>query len=68
MTAPVLPATSPQAIARAAAILREGGLVAMPTETVYGLAADAGNAAAVATAGQAAAALPPRLRLAALKR
>jgi L-threonylcarbamoyladenylate synthase len=48
MTAPVLPATSPQTIARAAAILREGGLVAMPTETVYGLAADAGNAAAVA--------------------
>lgn len=28
--------------------LRAGGLVAMPTETVYGLAADAGNAEAVA--------------------
>ncbi|WP_417484102.1 L-threonylcarbamoyladenylate synthase [Maricaulis salignorans] len=48
MTAPVLPADSPDAIARAAAILREGGLVGMPTETVYGLAADASNAAAVA--------------------
>lgn len=31
----------------AAAILREGGLVAMPTETVYGLAADALNGDAV---------------------
>ncbi|MCA0200850.1 MAG: Sua5/YciO/YrdC/YwlC family protein, partial [Proteobacteria bacterium] len=28
-------------IARAAEILRAGGLVAIPTETVYGLAADA---------------------------
>lgn len=35
-------------IARAAAILREGGLVAVPTETVYGLAARADSAAAVA--------------------
>ncbi|MGO4704667.1 L-threonylcarbamoyladenylate synthase [Microvirga sp. 2MCAF38] len=35
-------------IARAAAILREGGLVAFPTETVYGLGADATNADAVA--------------------
>ncbi len=34
-------------IARAAAILRAGGLVALPTETVYGLAADASNQAAV---------------------
>jgi L-threonylcarbamoyladenylate synthase len=32
----------------AAAIIRAGGLVAMPTETVYGLAADAANDAAVA--------------------
>lgn len=48
MTAPVLPADSPDAIARAATFLCEGGLVAMPTETVYGLAADASNAAAVA--------------------
>jgi L-threonylcarbamoyladenylate synthase len=37
-----------EAIARAAAILRAGGLVAMPTETVYGLAADAANPRAVA--------------------
>jgi L-threonylcarbamoyladenylate synthase len=35
-------------IARAAAILRAGGLVAFPTETVYGLGADASNPAAVA--------------------
>jgi L-threonylcarbamoyladenylate synthase len=35
------------AIARAAQILRAGGLVAFPTETVYGLGADATNAAAV---------------------
>ncbi len=32
---------TPAAIAEAAAILQKGGLVAMPTETVYGLAADA---------------------------
>ncbi len=37
-----------QRIDRAAAALRDGALVIMPTETVYGLAADAGNAAAVA--------------------
>ena len=39
---------SPEAIAAAAACLRAGGLVAMPTETVYGLAADATSDAAVA--------------------
>lgn len=43
----VLPADA-DGIARAVACLRAGGLVALPTETVYGLAADAGNAAAVA--------------------
>lgn len=43
----VLP-PDPAGIARAAAILRAGGLVALPTETVYGLAADATNPAAVA--------------------
>lgn len=37
-----------KAIAEAARILRAGGLVAFPTETVYGLGADATNAAAVA--------------------
>jgi L-threonylcarbamoyladenylate synthase len=35
-------------VARAAAILRAGGLVAFPTETVYGLGADATDARAVA--------------------
>lgn len=35
-------------IAKAVAILRAGGLVAFPTETVYGLGADAANSAAVA--------------------
>lgn len=44
---PVLSA-SPDAIERAAALLRAGGVVAFPTETVYGLGADAFNAAAVA--------------------
>lgn len=34
-------------IDRALAVLRAGGLVAIPTETVYGLAADASNADAV---------------------
>jgi L-threonylcarbamoyladenylate synthase len=34
-------------IARAVAVLRGGGLVAFPTETVYGLGADAANPAAV---------------------
>jgi L-threonylcarbamoyladenylate synthase len=37
----------PAAIAAAADRLRAGGLVAFPTETVYGLGADAGNDAAV---------------------
>ncbi|MBT8492925.1 MAG: threonylcarbamoyl-AMP synthase, partial [Deltaproteobacteria bacterium] len=35
-------------VTRAAEVLRAGGLVAVPTETVYGLAADATNEAAVA--------------------
>jgi L-threonylcarbamoyladenylate synthase len=35
-------------VARAADVLRNGGLVAIPTETVYGLAADARQPAAVA--------------------
>ena len=38
----------PAGIARAAALLRGGALVAFPTETVYGLGADATNGAAVA--------------------
>ena len=40
--------TSPDVLAYAADILRKGGLVAFPTETVYGLGADAGSGAAVA--------------------
>lgn len=39
---------TPGTIARAADILRQGGLVAMPTETVYGLAANAADGQAVA--------------------
>ncbi|MBO9430789.1 L-threonylcarbamoyladenylate synthase [Sulfitobacter sp. R18_1] len=42
-----LPPT-PQGIARAARLLQEGALVALPTETVYGLGADARNGEAVA--------------------
>lgn len=42
-----LPAT-PEGLARAAALLRQGALVAFPTETVYGLGADARNDRAVA--------------------
>ncbi|MBS0483218.1 MAG: threonylcarbamoyl-AMP synthase [Proteobacteria bacterium] len=41
-------ASDPAAITAAATILRGGGLVAVPTETVYGLAARADDAAAVA--------------------
>ena len=36
-----------KALERAAAVLRDGGLVAFPTETFYGLGADARDAAAV---------------------
>ncbi len=38
----------PDAIAEAAKVLADGGLVAFPTETVYGLGADATNGQAVA--------------------
>jgi len=38
----------PEVIAQAARVIRRGGLVAFPTETVYGLGADALNPAAVA--------------------
>ncbi len=43
-----LKAATPQAIDEAAGILCAGGLVAMPTETVYGLAANALDGVAVA--------------------
>ena len=42
-----LSAHKPQEIARAAALLRSGGIVAFPTETVYGLGANALDPAAV---------------------
>ncbi len=50
--APPTPPPSPSAaeaagVAQAAALLRSGGLVAFPTETVYGLGADATNEPAV---------------------
>jgi L-threonylcarbamoyladenylate synthase len=47
LTTAILPANE-AAVADAARCLREGGLVAFPTETVYGLGADATNAAAIA--------------------
>ena len=37
----------PEVVDRAVAILRAGGLIALPTETVYGLAGDASNEIAV---------------------
>ncbi len=43
---PILP--DPAIIARAAEVIRAGGLVGMPTETVYGLAANALDPAAIA--------------------
>jgi L-threonylcarbamoyladenylate synthase len=49
---PILPAGA-AAVAAAARSLAEGGLVAFPTETVYGLGADAGNATAIARLYQA---------------
>jgi len=48
----ILPAGE-AAVASAARILAEGGLVAFPTETVYGLGADATNPAAIAHLYQA---------------
>ena len=43
----IVPAT-PDWISEAAAVIRAGGLVAFPTETVYGLGANALDASAVA--------------------
>ena len=48
MTASNVVAADPTGIAAAAQILEDGGLVAFPTETVYGLGADATNGRAVA--------------------
>ena len=44
----ILDGNDPSAIAAAASVLRRGELVGLPTETVYGLAADASSDAAVA--------------------
>ncbi len=47
---PIRPAVAAdeEGIAQAAQVLLQGGVLAFPTETVYGLGADAGNEAAVA--------------------
>ncbi len=43
----MLPADAPDTVARAAEIIRRGGLLGIPTETVYGLGADGLNSDAV---------------------
>ncbi len=48
MKTEVLPARSPGALARGVALLRQGQLVAFPTDTVYGVGADASQPSAVA--------------------
>ena len=52
LTTPILPADE-ASVATAARCLAEGGLVGFPTETVYGLGADATNPAAIARLYQA---------------
>ena len=47
MKTEMLPAQDPGTLARALAILQDGGLVAFPTDTVYGVGALAFNGAAV---------------------
>ena len=49
----LLDAAAPDAVQRAAALLAAGELVALPTETVYGLAADASRPDALAAVFQA---------------
>jgi L-threonylcarbamoyladenylate synthase len=44
----LVPASAADSIAAGARVIRAGGLLGLPTETVYGLAADADNATAVA--------------------
>ena len=44
----ILNTDHPEALQRAASILRRGGLIVLPTDTVYGLACDAWNSGAVA--------------------
>ncbi len=48
MSAPIRPATDPAAIEEALSLLRTGRIVAIPTDTVYGLAVDSLNPAAIA--------------------
>lgn len=43
----VFPASNPQAQSQALSVLKAGGLVAFPTDTVYGVGASAFNAAAI---------------------
>ena len=45
----MIPSSDPAAVLRAGQRLREGGLVAFPTETVYGLGASILNDAALAS-------------------
>ena len=47
MKTEILPASDEKSIEKAAALLQNGELVALPTETVYGIAADARNGEAV---------------------
>jgi L-threonylcarbamoyladenylate synthase len=47
MSETTTPSAAGDPVEHALAVLRRGGLVAIPTETVYGLAADAANEAAV---------------------
>lgn len=49
MSAPVVAADAPDAVARVCDALRGGGVVVLPTETVYGLAGLAADATATAT-------------------
>ena len=53
METKLINAVSPHALEEAGQILQQGGLVAIPTETVYGLAADARNGTAVVKIFQA---------------
>lgn len=48
MTTAMIKSATPETIKEAADIIKQGGLVGMPTETVYGLAANALNGKAVA--------------------
>jgi L-threonylcarbamoyladenylate synthase len=50
---------TPEELVRAAQVIRDGGLVAFPTETVYGLGANALDARAVRRIFEAKGVLPP---------